>query len=264
MNLHETLRDAFTVKYIMTPRQHLEVGSVKPVLRGEPCYDVIPRTEDDCFVGLWVLREGEYLPEPITEEWIVAHSTPIPEIIRIFSGPHAKPAYLVVNGARVDGIVSPADLNKVACRTYLFTLVGELEYCLAQLLREYFQSSEERMLEFLSPDRQTEVRKLRMERQANDMDTGYIEVLSLSDIVNIICKNEDLRFQLGFSSRKQSENCLNGLVHFRNVIAHPVREMSSAYKVRDILEKVELIERVLEQLARTPAAGQEESVQMAS
>lgn len=220
MNLHETLRDAFTVKYIMTPRQHLEVGSVKPVLRGEPCYDVIPRTEDDCFVGLWVLREGEYLPEPITEEWIVAHSTPIPEIIRIFSD-HTPSQPILWSTARVDGIVSPADLNKVACRTYLFTLVGELEYCLAQLLREYFQSSEERMLNFLSPDRQTEVRKLRMERQANDMDTGYIEVLSLSDIVNIICKNEDLRFQLGFSSRKQSEKLLEWACSFQECYSAP-------------------------------------------
>ncbi len=264
MKLYETLRDAFTVEYIMTPRKRLEVASVTPVLRGKPCYDVIPRTEGDCFVGLWVLREGEYLPEPITEEWIVAHSTPIREVIRIFSEPHAKPAYLVVNGARVDGIVSPADLNKVACRTYLFTLVGELEYCLSQLIREYCQPAEERILEFLSPKRQAEVRKLRMERQTDGVDTGYIEVLSLSDIVNIVCKDKHLRWCLGFSSRKQSENCLNTLVHFRNDIAHPVREMSSAGRAREIHEKVQQIENILERLAHTQVTGYEESVQMAS
>jgi hypothetical protein len=158
MNLHEVLRNAFTVEYIMTPRERLTTASDKPTLQSNPCYDVIPKTEGEQIVGLWVLREGDYVPEPITEEWIVAHTTSIHELIRLFSNSNGKPAYLVVNGAKVDGIVSRADLNKVACRTYLFTLIGELEYWLGALIRNHLP--EEKVPELLSEGRRKKFRSV--------------------------------------------------------------------------------------------------------
>jgi len=258
VNLHEAIREAFTVEYLMTPRERLETASECPAPQDDPCYDVIPRTVGERIVGLWVLREGKYVSEPLTEEWMLAHSTPIREVIRLFSTTDAKPAYLVVNGARVDGIISPADLNKVACRTYLFTLIGELEYWLGKLIRRRF-SKEEEAIELLSSDRQAALRDEHQRMQGKGMDIEYIDILSLADIVNIVAKDETLRERLGYQSRKQVEKDLNGLVHLRNDVAHPVRKMSFLSCTDDILQKLErietLLERITESLKESHSAG---------
>jgi hypothetical protein len=248
MNLHEAIRNAFTVEYIMTPREWLETASDKPALRFDPCYDVIPKTEGEQIVGLWVLCEGEYVPEPITEDWIVAHSTPIHELIRLFSKPDSKPAYLVVNGARVDGIVSRADLNKVARRTYLFTLIGEPEYKLGVLIRAYLQAKgmpEEQVLQYLSEGRQEKIRARHQQMQSENADLWYIDVLELIDIVEIVIKNQELREQLGFSSKSHAEKELKSIERLRNSVAHPVRKMYPVIKIEEVLHRVEQIEGCL-------------------
>jgi hypothetical protein len=249
VNLHEAIREAFTVEYLMTPRERLETASECPAPQDDPCYDVIPRTVGERIVGLWVLREGKYVSEPLTEEWMLAHSTPIREVIRLFSTTDAKPAYLVVNGARVDGIISPADLNKVACRTYLFTLIGELEYWLGKLIRRHLSEGE--VITLLSSDRQAALDDERQRMQGKGMDIGYIDILSLADIVNIVAKDETLRERLGYQSRKQVEKDLNGLVHLRNDVAHPVRKMSFLSCTDGILQKLERIETLLERITES-------------
>lgn len=252
VNLHEAIRDAFTVEYPMTPRERLQTASECPAPQSDPCYDVIPRTAGERIVGLWVLREGEYVPEPLTEEWMLAHSTPIREVIRLFSESSAKPAYLVVNGARVDGIVSRADLNKVACRTYLFTLIGELEYWLSKLIRRHFRGvPEEKVIELLPDKGQATLRSERQRLQNDSADIGYIDILSFADIVNIVAKDETLREQLGYQSRNQVEKDLNGLVRLRNDVAHPVRKMGFLSGTNDTSQRLERVETLLRRIRET-------------
>ena len=249
VNLHEAIRDAFTVEYIMTPRERLDTASECPAPQSDPRYDVIPRTAGGRIVGLWVLREGRYVSEPLTEEWMLAHSTPIREVIRLFSATGAKPAYLVVNGARVDGIVSPADLNKVACRTYLFTLISELEYWLGKLIRHHFSGVlEEKVIGLLSEQRQAKLREEHQRKQSEGVDTGYIDILSFADLVNIVAKDKTLRERLKYQSKKQVEKDLNGLVNLRNDIAHPVRKMSFLNEANDTSQRLERIETLLERI----------------
>jgi hypothetical protein len=83
------------------------------------------------------------------------------------------------------------------------------------------------------------------------MDIGYIDILSLADIVNIVAKDETLRERLGYQSRKQVEKDLNGLVHLRNDVAHPVRKMSFLSCTDDILQKLERIETLLERITES-------------
>jgi hypothetical protein len=252
VNLHEAIREAFTVEYLMTPRERLETASECPAPQDDPCYDVIPRTVGERIVGLWVLREGKYVSEPLTEEWMLAHSTPIYEVIRLFSTTGAKPAYLVVNGARVDGIVSPADLNKVACRTYLFTLIGELEYLLGVLIRHRFSGvPEEKVIDLLSKQKQAKLREEHQRMQSEGMDIGYIDILSLADIVNIVAKDKTLRERLGYQSRKQVEEDLNGLVHLRNDVAHPIRDVDFLSDMRGTSQRLERIETLLQRITES-------------
>jgi hypothetical protein len=152
----------------------------------------------------------------------------------------------------VDGIVSPADLNKVACRTYLFTLIGELEYLLGVLIRHRFSGvPEEKVIDLLSKQKQAKLREEHQRMQSEGMDIGYIDILSLADIVNIVAKDKTLRERLGYQSRKQVEEDLNGLVHLRNDVAHPVRKMSFLSCTDGILQKLERIETLLERITES-------------
>ena len=251
VNLHEAIRDAFTVEYLMTPRERLQTASECPAPQSDPCYDVIPRTVGERIVGLWVLREGEYVPEPLTEDWMLAHSTPIREVIRLFSESSAKPAYLVVNGARVDGIVSRADLNKVACRTYLFTLIGELEYWLGRLIRHSLlveRLPEEQVLQWLRPNRRQKVLEQYCQMQSENADLGYVDALAFCDIVEIVARMPRLRGRLGFSSARRTRKELGGLEDLRNGIAHPIRQIYPAIESKEVYQQVEQAEKILEKI----------------
>jgi hypothetical protein len=251
VNLHEAIRDAFTVEYLMTPRERLQTASECPAPQSDPCYDVIPKTVGERIVGLWVIRDGEYVSEPLTEEWMLAHSTPIREVIRLFSATDAKPAYLVVNGARVDGIVSPADLNKVACRTYLFTLIGELEYWLGKLIRHSLLDErlpEEKVLQWLRPSRRQKVLERYCQMQSENADLGYVDALTFCDIVEVIARMPRLREKLGFSSTRHAREELDGLEGLRNGIAHPIRRIHPVIKTEKVCQQVEQAEKILKKI----------------
>jgi len=252
MNLHQLLQSAFTVEYIMTPRAWLITASEKPSLQHGSRYDVIPRTKAGRIVGLWVVRGDDYEPVAITEEWIVSHSTPIRELIRLFNLVEAKPALLVVNSGGVAGLVSRADLNKLACRTYLYTLISELEHQLGMLIRHHLHSnggSEEEVLELLCKSSREQAQRAYRRMQSLDVDIGYIDVLSFSDIATLFCAYQELWKRLGFESREQVERDFKGLVHLRNSVAHPVRRMYPIIQVGEVFEKITLVERLLHQMS---------------
>jgi hypothetical protein len=52
-----------------------------------------------------------------------------------------------------------------------------------------------------------------------------VQLLRLSDLINITAKHEALRSQLGFSSRGAVEKALGGLNDLRNRTMHPVRPL---------------------------------------
>jgi len=74
-----------------------------------------------------VRRDGSYQQEPLSEARLVSRSTSIRLLIQIFAHPESPPSLLVVDGAKIVGIVSRADLGKVASRAYLYTLFAEMK-----------------------------------------------------------------------------------------------------------------------------------------
>jgi len=81
-------------------------------------------------------------------------------------------------------------------------------------------------------DTTSEKRRQELEEQIagltqQNIGVDPVQLLRLSDVINIAAKHEPLRSQLGFASRRAVENALGGLNDLRNRTMHPVRPLLS-------------------------------------
>jgi hypothetical protein len=109
-------------------------------------------------------------------------------------------------------------------RLWLYNLIGELELAFAASIRDNYTDIDA-PLQLLSEERRRTVESQSRNLTKGNVDVDPVQLLCLSDLVNIVAKQEDLRRALGFSSRTQAEDCLNGLVVLRNQAMHPVRSL---------------------------------------
>ena len=222
------LRQVFTVETIMTPRRDLLTGvrgaDLAPV-RAEARqrrFDLLPLTQEGRIVE--VVRAAGGAPEPLTDRWLVAHDTPIPDLLQIFLA-SGRPGFFVFQRQEVGGLVTPADLNKLPVRVYLYFLIGEVELALTLLIRDQFAAQPEQALQMLSSKRQRELEAQLAALTEENIGVDPVQLLRLSDVINIVAKHEGLRSQLGFASRRAVEKALGGLNDLRNRTMHPVRPL---------------------------------------
>ena len=224
------LRQVFTVETIMTPRRDLltgEQGTDLAAVRAEARrrqFDLLPLTQDGRIVEVLQVEDGER--EPLTDRWLVSRDTAIPDLLQILleSG---RPGFLVFQRQDVVGLVTPADLNKLPVRVYLYFLIGEVELALTLQIRSHFAAAPEQALQMLSAKRRRELEEQIAGLTEQNIGVDPVQLLRLSDVINIAAKHEPLRSQLGFSSRRAVENALGGLNDLRNRTMHPVRPLLS-------------------------------------
>lgn len=228
----------------MTPREQLYCVEEGETPSPNADYDLIPvyARGTETIVGVLVRRDGSYQQEPLSEERLVSSGTSIRHLIQLFILSQPPHSLLVVDGGMIVGIVSRADLGKVASRAYLYTLFAELETLMARLIRSVLSGTE--ALSELSQSRQEAVLKLHQELKASDEETDFVSLMSLADLINIIVRREELYATLGYLSRSMAEDYLNGLVPIRNSVAHPVREL----KVAQIVQAIQIVESLIERL----------------
>ncbi len=222
------LSQVFTVETIMTPRGELltaERGTDQAGARaeaGQRRFDLLPITENGRIVEILVAQGGT--PEPLTGRWLVSRDTSIPDLLQLFleSG---QPGFLVWQRQDVVGLVTPADLNKLPVRVYLYFLIGEVELALTLQIRSHFAGVPGQALQMLSAKRRREIEEQIAGLTAQNIGVDPVELLRLSDVINIAAKHEPLRRQLGFSSRGAVETALGGLNDLRNRTMHPVRPL---------------------------------------
>jgi len=222
------LRQVFTVETIMTPRRDLLTGEqgtdLAPVCAEarRRQFDLLPITRDGRIVE--VLRVEDGAREPLTDRWLVSRDTAIPDLLQILleSG---RPGFLVFQRQEVVGLVTPADLNKLPVRVYLYFLIGEVELALTLQIRSHFATVPEQALQMLSAKRRRELEAQIADLTEQNIGVDPVQLLRLSDVINIAAKHEPLRSQLGFSSRRAVEKALGGLNDLRNRTMHPVRPL---------------------------------------
>ena len=146
---------------------------------------------------------------------------------------HTQPASLVADGKRVAGLVHRSDLNKHAARTYFYLWLSALEMGLARLVALRLPGNS--WIELLRKRvREKVLDKMECESRRNN-SIAPIEYLNLSELVEIIEKNEPLYRELGLNSRSKVKAELGGLVELRHTIMHPVRTLVSDVTSMDVL-----------------------------
>lgn len=224
----ELLERVFTAETVMTPRKEMltwERGGDLSTLRSEAKqrrFDLIPVTEHSRIVD--VLCVDAEAPEPIIDQWLVSRDTGIPDLLALFAQ-SGRPGFLVFHRQDVIGLVTPADLNKLPARVYFYNLIGELELALAGCIRNHFVGDPGGLIQTLGEKRQQNLDDQVGKLIEGHADVDPVQLLCLSDLVNIVAKREELRVELGFSSRRAAESVLNGLVCLRNDTMHPVRPL---------------------------------------
>lgn len=242
------LEHSFTVETIMTPRAELltwergaDLASVLDT-PGKLKYDVIPVQENGRITG--VLCAAAEPPEPLTSSWLVSRDTSISDLLDLFVQTQ-RPGLLVFHRQDVVGLVTPADMNKLPARFYLYGLLGDIEMALSGRVREVMHDATE-IIGYLNASRQGEVQKKFEELRQSNLDTDPVQLLTLVDLFSIIERHPVLRESLGFASKSQVEKMTSGLNDLRNQTMHTNRLVlerlpDDVVKLRERLEKAEAL-----------------------
>lgn len=244
MHLHERLEDAFTVELIMTPREQLYCVEAGKTPSPDADYDLIPvyAQGTETIVGVLVRRDGSYQQEPLSEERLVSSGTSIRHLIQVFM--HSQPPHslLVVDGGMIVGVVSRADLGKVASRAYLYTLFAEIEYLLTYLIRR--DIGDQKAFDLLRSSRQRKVMEIYEKQRERDEETNLVEAMHLADLIEVARKDRKLRTDI--QRCMGSKGGLGMIEDVRNDIAHPNRELS----VEQMLAVVPVAEKFIKCLCK--------------
>jgi predicted transcriptional regulator len=156
----QRLDRGLTVNLINTPRDDLEVCRTDMVVGPDlehntyRNFDFLPVFEGDEIVGLLdrvqaLTRKSDHgrpvkeVMAPLGEPNLIAARAGVRDFIR---SADTAPARLVIDGTRVSGIVTIADLQKLPVRVALFSLITHLEL----LITEYVSNSLHQMTHFHS------------------------------------------------------------------------------------------------------------------
>lgn len=149
------------------------------------------------------------------EAMVLNDSTPLLSVMRMLS----QAPYLFVRVlGQVGGIITPTDLQKPPVRMWLFGIVTLIEMRCTELIERHCPAEAWRA--FLSEARWRKAEALLAERGRRNQALQLLDCLQFSDKGQIIARNEELRQQTAFPSRRQAEEAIKRLEQLRNNLAH--------------------------------------------
>lgn len=170
--------------------------------------------------------------QSFTSDQVIQTSTPLVEVIGKLRN---QPRLFVSVFGHVGGIVTRTDLQKPPVRMWLFGVITMIEMRMTNMITAGLDV--ESWTEYLSDARVEKAESLRRERDRRNQKVKLIDCLQFSDKCQIIARNEALRSQTRFDSRrrvedagKKIERLRNDLAHSQDIIAHDwdaVVELSS-------------------------------------
>ena len=225
------INQSFPVRLIMTPAESLSYWD--PKSSNESCfqedgklkYDVIPIKSDGQISGL-ITNDKPHEIKQLERKWLITHDAPISELVSLFLTT-LIPAFFVISRQEIVGLVTPADLNKLPTRVYIYSLIGDVELQLSNLIRKEQSITPEEILGLISKERSEEIRNVMKKLGTQNVDIDIFQLLYLSDMLSIIQKTKVLREYLGFSSRKEAEHGLSGINELRSQTMHLVKPLLS-------------------------------------
>ncbi len=239
----QLLSQVFTAETIMTPWEEVlcwdQDTAKEPVLEKarHQFFDLLPVISAGRVSGIIEVREERY--SELTLDWLVSRDTPIPDLIDLFAESSHK-GLLVLSRQEVVGVVTIADINKMPARTYLYNLIAELEVKLAAAIHHHYDGDDVAVLDLLGKTETTQtIRAMSPSMRTTGVDIGALQLLTLSDLVNVLAKTRALFEEMDFRSRSHVEDQLNGIASYRNNVMHSVRPLlTTSHEVKKLRDRI--------------------------
>jgi hypothetical protein len=101
---------------------------------------------------------------------------------------------------------------------WLFGLITLIEMRFITLIEHHFEGDD--WVKYLSDNRVAKAADLQQERQRRGQEPRLLDCLQFSDKAQIVIRDQVLREQVGFQSRRQAEQAIKNLERLRNNLAH--------------------------------------------
>ena len=157
---------------------------------------------------------GDYQQE-FDESLIIPDSMPLVDLVQRLRD--QQQLFVSVLG-QVGGIVSRSDLQKPPVRMWLFGMLTLIEMRTTRLITR--GCPDDTWQAFLSDARVQKSQDLMSERARRHQEVSLLDCLQLSDKLQIVARNEDLRRHTRFRSRRQMDDSIKMLERLRNNLAH--------------------------------------------
>lgn len=159
--------------------------------------------------------DGQVAIQPFEKEQVIQTSTPLVEVVTRLQD---QPRLFVSVFGFVGGIVTRTDLQKPPVRMWLFGIITLIEMRMTDLISDSLEI--EQWKQHLSDSRLAKAEELRAERTRRQLPVTLLDCLQFSDKCQIVARNEPLRNQTRFKSRRQVEDAGKKMERLRNDLAH--------------------------------------------
>jgi hypothetical protein len=220
--LRKTLDDSLVVRHISTKMETCRGDQQAVEVRAymeERNFDVMGLLDGERisrYVARKLLGEGTCNDHGrwIEPTEIVSSTTPLIDLLPIMKN---RAHLFVLDGARLESIITSADLQKPPIRMLLFGLVSLLDMFLLALVRKH--CPEESLKVTLKPNRLEKAQKLYKERKARNEEIDLADCLQICDKRDLILKFVGYG-ELGFESKGKAERLFEDAENLRNRLAH--------------------------------------------
>jgi hypothetical protein len=259
--------DGLPVRLIATPREEFRTCRTDEPLaqvleRNIEGFDYFPVTAhgaggDERIVGLvnlipFLKREepaaglaGERM-QPLSEDNLIGADASILAFVR---GADHHGCRLIVSGAKVTGLVSLSDLQKLPVRAALFAIITHAEMTMADAIRREFGSTDGWM-ERLSDGRKA---KIQTEFDQAESDDNVVDRLLFTQFVDkVILLKKSPSFT---ASKTRFEADMQTAQDLRNKLAHANDYAASRDAAAQVCATVRMIEHWIAQLSAWPASA---------
>jgi CBS domain-containing protein len=228
----EAIENAVTVELIATFEPQLVCCSKTDTIAGllndrnYAPFDYLPVRSDERIVGLLPLGEfraasidagltAEGAMSPLDQSILIASDS---GVLRYVDEAETGPCRVVLRHTRIAGIVTLADLQKLAVRPALFVLVTHLELLMAAAIRVRFQDRPDDDWLMLLGDRRKSVEHEWQRLKAGGMEIDRIAATQFADKRQILVKSELIRCSRSLAERefRSIEDLRDGLAHANN------------------------------------------------
>jgi hypothetical protein len=250
----------FVAASLMTPR-----ATVRLFPAAAPCEEVASYLREHNY-DLAVVADGEghllYVPvddlaagdrgpvgpaaRPIDRHHRIAAQASVVEVVARFAATDFQ--FVFDEAGAFDGLMTYADLNKPPVHVLFFIVITRFERLLRRVVIRLYDG--DTWLQRLPESSRRDIGAVYVAEKANGVETSLLECTTITHLKEILQRDGSWIVKAGYRSREAFKRSLAGIIHWRNLVMHSRRVVSTKEDARSLLP---LLEEIGEHATRTSA-----------